>query len=327
MRPYKLNRFTQFLENSHSRPVEQKQIDIPGGVFSIVPPMAGASDALDRVALAYNVVSTHYIMKFVYETYRNYHSVDFDFNRAFGICDQFEESDLTNNGTETVKLRLSEIILRILDGSSPFDGQGRYRVVPDIYGQHDLVKRLRQEKGLSETFFSKLAYQPSTNPFSDTPNTTRVVIHLRRQDISGELLFRNIPHELVPPELIVGVHNRPLLHLDVALKVLSNEVPQDSMVDLIVASDGMRLMARRFRAFPQIQRNIEIIEKELYGPLPTNSLNFSGIERVIGTGPDVTVNTMDAMFLADLVITSSSSFPRLPCRFGKTPIIAVVFDK
>jgi hypothetical protein len=304
-----------------------KRIALPDYSFSIVPPVAGASDALNRISLAYNVITTHFDLPFRYEPYWNYHSADFDFDRAFGIQDCFDIQPPQADCENLDKLALSDVIMNILAGKHPFGDPGHYRITPNLYGNHDLVKRLRLAKGLSESFFSKLTYRPTTNPFAPDTHRKKVVVHLRRQDIAGEMLFRGIPSALISTEQSKGLHRRPLLHLSTAFEILTAEVNPEEEIDLVIVSDGMELIVKRFGRSPEILQNIERIEEEIRGPIPKTSLNISKVERIIGVGPEVTARTMDAMFLADLVITSSSSFPRLPCRFGKTRIISVEFEK
>jgi hypothetical protein len=327
MKRYNLVRTKLSPDITHSGPVVGTRVALPDYSFSVVPPIAGASDAMGRISLAYNVITTHFDLPFLYEPYWNYHSADFDFDRAFGIQEHFnvQASETDSEGYD--KITLSDVIESILAGERPFLEPRHYRVTPNLYGNHELVKALRLSKGLSETFFSKLTYRPTTNPFSSDTKRRKVVIHLRRQDIAGEMVFRGVPPSQISKEQSKGLHSRPLLHLDTALEILNDEMGSEEEIDLVIASDGMDQIAKRFGRQPEILRNIERIEEEVRGPLPKTSLNISNDERIVGGGPEVTARTMDAMYLADLVITSSSSFPRLPCRFGGASIISVEFEK
>lgn len=310
----------------HSGPPVGPRIPMPGSVFSVVPPKAGASDALGRIALAYNVVTTYCDIRFEHEAYKNYHAADFDFNAALGFSTAFPAvSDGALRG-DIRSLPLSDVVKGLLAGECPLCDGARYRIIADMYGSDPTIRELRLTLGLTETFFSHLDYTPQSRAFRSGARM-KVVFHLRRQDIAGRGLLKGMTLEDLPPKLRRGLHFRTPLGIDTAFGILEDECGPGTEVDLIIASDGFATMRSRFGRCPRILQNIDAMEAEIRDSEPVTALQVASIRRLIGTDPSVTRQTMDAMYEADLVITASSSFPRLPCRFGRTPLISVIFPE
>lgn len=299
---------------------------LPHVEFRICSPIAGASDALGRMALAYDILTSHYESNPTIEAYSNYHSKQFDFGEAFGLEANFGVVPREEFTADTINIKLSEVLTQLLNGENPFVVPGKYRVRPDLYDVNPLVRQFVSDFGIERTFFSRLDYRPGSNPFIGNPDAHKVVLHFRRQDIAGNELFRGLTEKELPEALRRGIHSRKLLGLDIAIEVMEKFLEPNSNVQAIIASDGFEHMAKRFRKFSKVLTNIEKLEENLLADPVSDLLHISTVGRLVGTGPSSTRRTLDAMYHADLVITASSSFPRLPCRFNDAKLLSVAFD-
>ena len=296
--------------------------ELIGSSFTCLAISAGAADALFRIALAYDIVTSFYKLDFYAPSYTNYHCPDVDFFGIFGVYKSFPTSaDQLHQAL--VKINLSDLVAALLEGRPALNDGTNYEIVPDLYAQDPRIKNLREHVNLTLSFVKKLQYQITREVFDAGTKTVKAVIHLRRQDILGDIILFGPEADLIPEDIKRGIHRRPLLYFQHAIDILERSVPAGSAVDLVITSDGVREIRKKVGRFPGMSERLDGIELEFMGNPTSNKLGISVIDRIVGTGPDETIRTLDAMFSANVVVTASSSFPRLPCAVGGAKLIVV----
>lgn len=299
-------------------------IALRNSAFTVTSLRAGANDAISRLALVYDTMRFFFDIEFYLPAYRNYHAPDFDFFEEFGLYRAFSLAPQVEP-SRTQEIRFSEVVAELIDGRNCLANDTAYLIQADLYSNNPLISELRARAGgLPRSFLGRLSYSPEVNPFSaDHSDVTRVVVHLRRHDICGEFLFQGVASASVPLKEQKKIHRRKLLTLAMAVRALEQELPADSRIELVVASDGLGFLPRQFGRFEGVKERLDALLAELNAEPMSDLLDIRVVERIIGSGPAETRRTLDAMYCADLVLTASSSFPQLPCRVGNTRLIMV----
>lgn len=312
----------------HFGPEISERKTVPGCCVSIMPVGAGASDAYGRMAASYNLLTSHFDLDIEIEKYRNYHAKDFEFDKTFGMQKGFEFVPDTVDLEHVPIIDLSELVKRVLEDDVPFAPNTRYRIRSDIYPSSPQYKQFQSQKGIRASFFSKMSYQPQQNPFSASPEGENAVLHLRRQDISGRAIFEGVSKDAIGPsiEKLLKIR-KPNLDIETAVYALEQSFEAGTKVNVILASDGFKNLEPYYKHHTVALENVARLEADLQAEISSDKLDLNVITRIIGTDPEATQFTMDAMFHADLVVTAYSSFPQLPCRFGKTPYLQLRFEE
>lgn len=289
----------------------------PKTVFRVLPPRAGAADAFSRIGLAYDVLRTLTDSEIQLSAYANYHSPNTDFLALFNVS-EVPGLELLGNQDRvepTLQLSTSELIYWLLLDPNELQRGGIVEVEANEYPGSRIAQNFQRWFPFSGKFAEQLTFTPSSNPFVDFPGVN-AVIHLRRGDISVDAITKArspLARLWQRPafERGGGSHARPLLRVDSAVKDLKKRVPRGTVVNVVIVSDGFERQKQKYRAHPSVLRRIKHLEKELrcLPTYPGISLNYIG--SVVGDRDDNTVKTLDAMFFADLIYTSSSSFVSL----------------
>lgn len=295
-------------------------------VFSANSLGAGASDALARFSLVQDIVKTWFDTDVRLPPYRNYHSPEIDFFELFGVNDLVMARSDDDPPREQVPLTVRQLIFHLLYDSSFFRDDVEYLIQPDLYPNAAEVQKLAWWRGIDRAFLDKIRYTPKNRIFNETFDSVKVVAHLRRQDICGEVLFAGLNTGEVPESVMGSIQSRPLLTVADSVHALEARYPKGTKVQLVIASDGVARVRQQLGRFPVMKERLDTIEAELCSSPESSDIVIELVDRIIGTGPDETIRTLDAMYTADLVLTASSSFPNLVCRAGKTELQIVRFE-
>lgn len=292
-------------------------LDLQTSTFTVANLYSGASDALGRIALVYDVFTTAANISFVLPEYSNYHARDLDFLQIFGLREAFPPPSFAPS--EIVHLSFDHLVDALL-GAGLHLTNGCHYVVDgrEAYGQHPALARFRQSHSLRRTFHSFMQYRPTSSVFDLNNGNVKVVIHLRRNDICGEALFGGLPESDLPPESIRrGIQPRPLLTIKHAVSFLEEQYAKGSTLDIVLLSDGVQSLQRRFRNYPAVSARISLLQQELAEPLESCTLNLHEVDRIVGNDAVSTIRSLDAIYNADITLTRSSSFVLLLATIAK----------
>lgn len=289
----------------------------PERVFRIVPPRAGASDAMSRVALAYDILCHTGSDPIHLAEYQNYHSPNADFFALFNV-DKVPRVILAGqkpNITPALTLTTTELVFFLLYDPTELEREGTIEILANEYPHAQAAQNFRRWFHLDSTFQSALSYSPGPNPFSGQTGVN-VVIHLRRGDVSGDALFRSKKRSWwfgakAPRIPQKGMHSRPLLDLHDVIRDLKKRVAKGHSCNTVIVSDGFDRQRRQYWANPHVLRRIEELQNDLYAAPKASGLQLNHLETIVGDSDDNTRRTLDALFFADLVYTASSSFVSL----------------
>ena len=319
-------RFGQGLQDwSSSLPLSS--VGLRGGAFTVIGLEAGAPDSILRMGLAFDAVTSVFDIPFIPPKVRNYHSPEVDFFKLFGISggSGFGSGlrDIAAFG-RTVRISLSEFIFRALHEKGSFQQETLYEVEADLYEQQFMKKTYPFPAvfNFRRTFLSHLAYDRTEAVFPEN-GSARVVLHLRRSDISGTAVFEGLTEGEAPARLRNGILLRPLLSKARAVQELERILPAGKAVEVVVAGDGFAEIRRRFSGYPAVEARIRSLEAEMEAPIASDKLTFTGERLLIGKDPRNTVLTLDAMASADMVVSASSTFPNVICKLGKVKLVHV----
>lgn len=299
---------------------------LENSIYTVPQMIAGASDAINRLAAIHDVMARYAPdVGFRLPPYQNYHCKDLNFFDLFGLSSLFPAfvAEDDTRGRQPVTLKFSELVTRLVDGSMTWPPHTLYTIQPDVYHfpwhENAQILQLEQRDGVTPRLRDKLDYTPQADPFDRNTAASRVVIHLRRKDICGGMLFHGAPQDVPRPPVHLAV--RPLLFSDIAVQVLEAELPAGHPVDLVVSSDGFDWLRLVCRAFPDLIDRIDRIEAATLQLPVSNHLDIRSVKMVVGADSATTRQSMDAMFHADLIVTASSSFPFLPGHIGGARVL------
>ena len=91
-------------------------------------------------------------------------------------------------------------------------------------------------------------------------------------------------------------------------------------VEIVLATDGVERLKRRFGSEPAIVSQLEALENDVQ-TTPDTHLDIRSVKHLIGTSAPITVSTLDAIAQSDVVITASSTFPRIVAQLCGTKTI------
>ena len=293
-----------------------QQVTVDQSTFTPTNLNAGAADAIARIGLIYDVLSSFTTMKFLLPTYNNYHSPDLDFFELFGLYQQFETEPNHVKPYYCKDVSLTEVVYNLLYDDTRLQNQYHYRVKADLYENDPKIQWLKAYRPMKISFLRRLSYTPRENIFDRDSDRRLAVLHLRREDICGRYLFQGVDLTLIPEHLKRGVQHRSVLTLENAVRRLERELPYGAKVDLVITSDGFGRIRSTFQKYPSVQQNIDRMEQEIFSAVGSDKLHVTSIRRIIGSDTKSTIATLDAMHQADIIVSSSSSFPRLPCITG-----------
>lgn len=294
---------------------------LPGSSFTCIKLGAGASDAIGRLGVAFDAIRSNYDVEFILPEYSNYHSRALDFFELFGIKKAYCSSGNASDLRPELRLSLSECIYLILFDRDLISDGHHYIIEADIYDGDFRIEQLRKYGRFRRMFSDRFSYTPRSLPFSSDPQVVKATFHLRRQDICGLYLFLDDDTEQVPTDIRSDIHGRRLLHISRATRELERRLPRGANVEVIIVSDGFGEIRRRFSDYPHVLSRIDNLSNELYASVVSDELSIRVIDRIIGTESAETIKTLDAMYLSDIVLTASSSFPRLICEISGTHLV------
>lgn len=293
------------------------KINLRDSVFTIGNLHAGASDSIARLELAYDIVTSVYNIHFHLPFYENFHTPDLNFFELFGITRAYRQFEHPFDRQKQIRMSIREFLDQINQGASPFSNGNHYFIDADLYRRDLDPSSFNRNFEFARTFADPLKYTPSANPFSNSANL-KVVFHLRRYDILGDILFRGVTEQDLPLESRFHVQSRPLLTVEIALRLLKQKVVNLENVDLIVVSDGTGDLAQKFSDVEIVRNRIAEVDDEL-SPLPDSlPKNFRLIKTNIGRTATHTRYALDAFYHSDYIVTAGSDFPLLITRIGKS---------
>jgi hypothetical protein len=282
-----------------------------------------ANDAIKRIGLVHDIMS-HYAkdVAFVLPDYLNYHCPGLDFLDLFGIRD-FPHHTEPSRYSRRIEMRSSELLEDIWNHRLNVQPGVLYVVKPDIQhgpkNRNKLIDALIERDGFEETFRTKLRYLPKSNPFSLQPDSWKITLHMRRNDICGGFLFEDISTKNPVPSC--PLVSRPLMHISEATSLIEEVVPPASRVEVFIASDGVERLRTIYRHHPDVIAQLDLLDEELHQAPQSPHLDITVVGRQIGTDPDTTRKTLDAMYHSDFVISKSSGFPGLFRGFGNFDVL------
>jgi hypothetical protein len=284
---------------------------------------AGASDALKRMGVAYDIVTSLFDIAFRLPSYQNYHSPELDFLEVFGLRTAFNGAIAGETARPSRRERISSLIERFETSGVELEDGLDYIFVPDVYDSDVIFKEFKKRFIVEPKFLGYLSYTPLQHVFLPRAGSKKVVVHLRRQDIIGFALFSGLRDEDIPNSLRKWVQSRETLSIERAVKEVEQIFEPGASVQMVITSDGVAETRRRIWKSPLLNERLDAIEAELYDQPISELLDIQVVDRIIGTGPVETRKSLDAMYEADLVVTASSSFPGVVCRIGKVPLKVV----
>jgi hypothetical protein len=306
-------------------PPTRPAFDVTGSCFTVDGLTAGAADSIDRLAVAVNVITSVLGIPFLVTSYRNYHAPDIDFFDIFGLYDAFQKLEPENvENLDQVSLTMTDAIFYMLYDCSFFKPSTFYKIKADVYPNNYRVNYINRYYNIKRSFYDSLTFKPKEKIFPDDPAALKVVVHLRRGDISGDALFDGIDESTIPEKTRQGIHRRKLLTIERAVAELETLDPLPSRIDLVIASDGVARLKHRFARNEPVMRNIARLEADLTeGVAQSDHIEIRVVERLIGTDGESTMRTLSAMHDADAIVSSASAFPRLMARIGGAKLVIV----
>lgn len=299
-----------------------RRVALPHSVVTVDAPGAREADAIARIGLVHDIVASVFDIRFELPDHPQDPAAEPDFLSLFGLRAAFPPVPAElRQGLADEHIPLAEVVAELLRGNVAMLRDGVRYVIKADQERRLPMEALKRAVPFERRFVRNVAYTPASRVFAVRDGAQRCVIHLRRGLICGGVLFAGIDAAGLPRRVTHGVHARPLLQLDEAVRALETALEPGTRVELVVASDGFARLRGKCAGFPELMDRIDRMEAMTLTQPRSDVLDLCLREQIVGQSPESTRRTLDAMHAADVIVTRSSAVPGLMARVSRVRVL------